>query len=183
MQFIYSLLYTLIFVLALPYFLIVGIWKGKYLRTVWQRFGFVPVRSALPSIWIHTVSVGEFLAARPLIQAILNEMPGVPCFISTTTVTGQKLARAAFAGKTFYFPFDWKWCVRRVLRKIKPSLVLVLETEIWPNFLWTAAKEKVPVVLVNGRLSLKSFDRYMRLRKWLPRFAECLMQTSEDARR
>src|SRR5438552_2100442 len=126
MQYLYSFLYTCAFLLALPYFLVVGLWKGKYLRTLCQRFGSIPVRSSVPSIWIHTVSVGEFLAARPLIQAILAEIPDVPCFISTTTITGQKLARASFAGKTFYFPFDWKWCVRRVFRKIKPSLILIL---------------------------------------------------------
>lgn len=182
MRFLYSWLYTVAFLIALPYFLVVGLFRGKYLTTAVQRLGKISVRSK-SCVWIHAVSVGEFLAAKPLIQAIRTQFPEIPCVISTTTITGQELASKAFPGATFYFPFDWKWCMRRVFDAIEPRLILVMETEIWPNFLWFAEERKVPVVLINGRLSDRSARRYHRVRSWLPRFDRCLMQSQESAER
>ncbi len=183
MHFIYSLLYTLAFLIALPYFLVAGLFKGKYLTSVWQRFGFGLPQSDQPSIWIHAVSVGEYLAAKPLIQRIREQFPDTPLFVSTTTKTGQKLAKETLPTSAFYFPFDWGWCVKRALDHVHPRLILVLETEIWPNFLWEAEKQKIPVMLVNGRISDRSFARYRRVRTWLPLFDQCMMQTEEDASR
>src|SRR3990170_1496528 len=148
MRFLYSLAYTIAFLTALPYFLVTGLLHGKYLSSVKQRFGWIPVSSELPSIWVHAVSVGEFLGARPLVRRILEEFPEVPLFVSTTTVTGQTLARKILPGASFYFPFDWNWCIRKVLHRIRPCLILVMETEIWPNFLWETKKQGVPVILV-----------------------------------
>jgi 3-deoxy-D-manno-octulosonic-acid transferase len=183
MRFIYSLLYSCAFVLALPYFLIVGLFRGKYLQSVWQRLGFDLPVSDRPSMWLHSVSVGEFLAAKPLIQKMRVQFPEIPLFVSTTTKTGQALASDLLPGFVFYFPFDWAWCVRRVLNSLQPGLILVLETEIWPNFLWEAKSRKIPVILVNGRISDRSFSRYRMVRQWLPIFDENMMQTEQDASR
>ena len=183
MRFLYSFLYTCVFILALPYFLIAGLLRGKYLSTAWERFGNIQPYSEQTSIWIHAVSVGELLASKSLIAMLHSSFPDVPLFISTTTLTGQKLAQQMVPGRSFYFPFDWRFAVQRVLRRIKPGLVLVLETEIWPNFLWTAQKFHIPTVLINGRISDKSWARYLRIRKFIPLFSEAWMQTIQDAER
>jgi 3-deoxy-D-manno-octulosonic-acid transferase len=183
MRLIYSFLYTCAFLLALPYFLIAGLFRGKYLTTAGQRLGFGLPESDRPSLWIHAVSVGEYLAARPLIQKIREQFPEVPLFVSTTTKTGQRLAKDLLQDSVFYFPFDWTWCVRRVFQRIRPQLVLIMETEIWPNFLWEARKQGIAVILVSGRISDRSFARYRRFRFWIPLFDESLMQSEEDASR
>jgi len=183
MGFLYSLLYTCAFVLMFPYFLVVGIFRGKYLSSIGERFGRIKVSASRPSCWIHAVSVGEFLAAKPLIQRIRTEFPDLPLFLSTTTVTGRKLAREVLPDSSFYFPFDWRWCIRKVFRRICPRIILVMETEIWPNFLWEARDQGVPVVLVNGRISDRSFPRYSFVARLLPQFDVCLMQSKRDAER
>lgn len=183
MRWIYSLLYSLAMLVALPYFLLTGLVRGKYLRSAGERFGFISQRSNKASCWVHCVSVGEFLAAQPLIRRIQSEFPYVPLFLSTTTITGQRLARNLMPESSFYFPFDWGWCIRRVLRRLRPGLVIVLETEIWPNFLWECDRAGIPTVLVNGRISRSSFQRYMHVRNWLPKFRENLMQTESDRER
>jgi 3-deoxy-D-manno-octulosonic-acid transferase len=183
MQILYSLIYTLAFLVILPYFLIAGLIRQKYFASATQRFGFIPQRSSEPSIWIHTVSVGEFLAAKPLLRKIQEKYPNIPLFITTTTITGQKLAAEFLPGRTFYFPFDWTWCVRKIFRSINPGLILIFETEIWPNFLWTAHDQNIPVILINGRISDRSFSRYRFARNLIPGFTECWMQSIEDASR
>ena len=115
-------------------------------------------------IWLHAVSVGEVLAALPLARRLKETFPERALLVSTVTVTGQKVAheRFDFADGIFYFPFDWAWVVRRVLRTIKPSCVVVVETEIWPNFLREARRAGVSVVFANGRISERSFVRHKR---------------------
>jgi len=167
----------------LPYFLVVGVFRGKYLSSVPERFGWIKVSSALPSCWIHAVSVGEFLAAKPLIQRIRKELPDLPVFLSTTTITGRKLAAELLPDSSFYFPFDWRRCVRKIFHSLHPRIILVMETEIWPNFLWQAQEQNVPVILVNGRLSDRSFSRYKLVSGFLPQFDLCLMQSQPDAER
>lgn len=185
MRTLYSFLYTIAWILLLPYFLIAGLFRSKYLSSALERFGFLPesVRSGKPSLWIHAVSVGELLAAKPIIGKIFENYRELPIFISTTTITGQKLAKELYPGKTFYFPFDWKMCIRRVFNRLQPGIILILETEIWPNLLWEAQSQRIPILLVNGRISDRSFGRYRTVRRWLPSFTEYLMQTPEDARR
>ena len=102
MRWVYSLAYTLGMLAALPYFLIAGLFRGKYLSSAGQRFGFIPLRSDRPSCWVHCVSVGEFLAARPLIRRLQSDFPDLPIFLSTTTVTGQKLAKALLPDASFF---------------------------------------------------------------------------------
>jgi 3-deoxy-D-manno-octulosonic-acid transferase len=170
MYFIYSILVAIGFLLAFPYFFVKGLRSHKYFSSFGDRFGRVPpnLRKIDPGcIWIHAVSVGEVLAALPLAKLLKREFPGKPLIVSTTTDTGQKLAheRLDFADGFLYFPFDWTWVVRRVLRALSPACVVILETEIWPNFLHEAKRECVPVVFVNGRISDRAIKRYQWLLK------------------
>jgi len=186
-------LYNLVLLLAtavlIPY-LILAIARGK--RRGWrQRFGFLPSPPRRkPVLWIHGVSVGEILAAEPLITALDAE--GSPKFhlvISTVTETGQHVARRRYGSRAqiVYFPFDWPFCVARALDRVRPSLVLILETEIWPNFLRACSGRRIPVALVSGRLSERSFRRYRWIRPFMRRVLEnfclLLMQSEEDAQR
>jgi 3-deoxy-D-manno-octulosonic-acid transferase len=132
-----------------------------------DRFGNVPADVAVRasqvggSIWIHAVSVGEALAAIPFGRELKKRYPTRAIFLSTTTDTGQKLAneRCDFADGVFYFPFDFPSAVRRAFGAIRPALVVIVETEIWPNFLHEARRRNVPVVFVNARISERSFRR------------------------
>jgi 3-deoxy-D-manno-octulosonic-acid transferase len=201
--FIYSLLMGLAALLLTPYWLVQGLRHSKYLSNLGQRFGFsLPTLSKLPqnrpgAIWIHAVSVGEALSGITLARRLKEAYPGRPLVVSTTTLTGQALARErmSFADAIFYFPLDWAFCVRRVLRAVRPSIVIVLETEIWPNFLREARRSSVPIVFVSGRISDRSFTRYQRylgvfgffLRPFLKRAladaSAFLMQSDKDAER
>src|SRR5689334_3617394 len=137
----YSLLLSVGLLVLIPYFLYQALAHGKYLEGLRQRLGsFSPVDwgQQRPVIWLHCVSVGETQAARPLVDRLRKEFPEHALVVSTITRTGQKLAQDVFArhvDSVFYFPFDWRWSVRRALRAVNPSLVLLMETELWPNFL------------------------------------------------
>ena len=170
MHFTYSLLMGFAALLLTPYFLVQGLRHGKYFSNLGQRLGLsFPTLADLPekragAIWIHAVSVGEALSGVALARRLKEAYPDRPLVISTTTLTGQALARERlpFADAIFYFPLDWAFCVRRVLRAVRPSIVIVLETEIWPNFLRQTRRAGVPVVFVSGRISDRSFARYQR---------------------
>jgi 3-deoxy-D-manno-octulosonic-acid transferase len=189
--------------LLLPYWLVLGLRQGKYLSNLGQRLGFsFPELSKLPAdrtgtIWIHAVSVGEALAGIALARRLKEAYPERPLIVSTTTITGQTLARERmpFADAIIYFPLDWAFCVRRAMNTVRPSLVLVLETEIWPNFLKEAGRRHIPVVFVSGRISGRSFARYQKyfgllgfflrpfLQDVLSRGSTFLMQSEKDAER
>jgi 3-deoxy-D-manno-octulosonic-acid transferase len=186
----YSLLLSLGLLLFSPYFLFQALAHRKYIDGLRERLGFVPTFDKQPVIWLHCVSVGETQAARPLVERLRRELPHHALVVSTVTLTGQKLARDLFrtqAARVFYFPFDWRWTVRRVLRSIDPAVVLVMETELWPNFLRECERRQVPVAIVNGRISRKSFARYRRIRFFLRRVLEGLtiavMQSESDGAR
>ncbi len=203
MYLIYSLVMGLAALLLTPYWIVQGLRHGKYFSNLGQRLGFsYPTLSKLPenrpgAIWIHAVSVGEALSGVALARRLKLAYPDRPLVISTTTLTGQALARERmpFADAIFYFPLDWAFCVRRVLRAARPSIVVILETEIWPNFLREAKRRKVPVVFVSGRISDRSFARYQRflgifgfflrpfLRSSLANASAFLMQSEKDAER
>jgi 3-deoxy-D-manno-octulosonic-acid transferase len=167
MYFLYSLLTATGMLLLSPYFAVKGMRTAKYWHNLRERFGNLPAdivaraAQAEGSIWIHAVSVGEVLAAIPLGRELKRRYPARSIFVSTTTDTGQRLARERldFADGVFYFPLDWNTPVRRAFRAIRPSLVIVVETEIWPNFLREARRRSVPVVFVNARISERSFRR------------------------
>jgi len=188
MFFLYSVLLTVGFILLLPRFL----FQAKYAAGLRQRFGKLPdfQSGGKPVLWLHCVSVGETNAARPLVKKLKETFPEYILVVSTTTRTGQNLAKEAFAKDAafiFYFPFDWKFTVHRVLNKIKPSVVLIMETEIWFNFVREAHKTGVKVFVVNGRLSDKSVSHYAWIPKTMRRVLHhidlALMQTSTDAKR
>src|SRR4051812_48325734 len=171
MYLLYSFALTLGFLILLPKFLVDAIRHGKYASSLGQRLGNIPAieRARRPVIWLHSVSVGETQAARPLVTEIISRFPSASVVVSTTTLTGQAVARTVFTGvaeSVFYFPIDWAWTVRRSLDRVQPDLVLVMETEIWPNFLRECRRAGVPVAIVNGRLSATSFSRY----KWIRGF-------------
>jgi 3-deoxy-D-manno-octulosonic-acid transferase len=161
---------TLIVLVALsPYFLYQALRHNKYVGSLKQRLGYLPVSFNLDAddaIWVHAVSVGEVLAARPLISELRRRYPKLRLFLSTTTRTGQELAKRTVsdADAVFYFPFDWLFAVRRTLALVKPRLLLMVETEIWPNLLRECRKRGVKTVVVNGRISYRSFPRYRLVR-------------------
>ncbi len=192
MYFLYSILLTVGFIVLLPRFIFDAFFKGKYAAGFKQRFGFLSSFQAdgKKVIWLHCVSVGEANAARPLVQKIKEKLPDARLIISTTTRTGQELARGVFADiadLVFYFPFDWKSTVRRSLRHLKPSVVLLMETEIWFNFIRETNKSGARIAIVNGRLSERSFNRYSKIKKFMKRVLGyldlALMQENADATR
>lgn len=162
--------------------------RGKYREGWKQKLGFVPQREACRRIWIHAVSVGEAVAASTLADALRAELPGCEIVASTTTPTGQEVARKKFGeDRTFYLPLDFSGPVRRALGRTKPTAIILMESELWPNLVATAVRENVPVVVVNGRISDKSLPRYRRarrfLRKTMRRIAAFGVQTHEYAER
>ena len=174
MYFLYSILLGIGVVALLPRFLLDAARHGKYAAGLAERAGSLPALDAggRRVVWLHCVSVGETQAARPLVRALLKKHPRAALVVSTTTLTGQRVAREVFAGqaaRVFYFPFDWAWSVRRALRAVRPSAVLVMETELWPRFFRECRKRGVPVALVNGRVSEKSFGRYKLIRPFIRR--------------
>lgn len=192
MYFIYSLLLGLGFLILLPRFLLDAFRHGKYVAGFRERLGFLRplTKGGRPVVWIHCVSVGETQAARPLVRGLRKRFPEHLIVISTTTLTGQNLARDVFKGdvaRVFYFPFDWRWSVRRTLKAINPDAVLIIETELWPNFLRECKQQQIPVALVNGRLSEQSFRHYRLIRSFMTRILNSLtlaiMQTEADAER
>ncbi len=203
MYFIYSLLMGLAAFLLVPYWLAQGLRHGKYLSNLRERLGLsFPSLAKLPAqsrgaIWIHAVSVGEVLSGITLARLLKAAYPDRSLIVSTTTISGQALAseRLSFADAIIYFPLDWSFCVRRALDAVRPSLVLLLETEIWPNFLRECGRREVPVLFVSGRISDRSFARYQRylgafglflrpfLKSVLSHAKSYLMQSEKDAER
>jgi 3-deoxy-D-manno-octulosonic-acid transferase len=216
MYLVYSMAFTATFVAMLPYFIYKAIRHGKYADSLKERLGFLGWSTGSHSrvIWVHAVSVGEFLAAEPLIQRIIRELPGHSVVVSTTTLPGQKLARdrmvkcargpdaiewASPDGKqarselegdcrgVFYFPFDWRFAIKRTLDQIRPVAVIIMETEIWPNFLDECRRRGIATVIANGRLSERSHSRYRLARRFIRRVLRSvtmlLMQTQADQER
>jgi len=201
--FLYSLLMAMAALLLTPYWIIKGLSQGKYLSNLSERLGFsYPGLEKLPkerasAIWLHAVSVGEALSSVALAKKLKEQYPERPLIISTTTLTGQSIARERmpFADTVVYFPLDWAFSVKRALAAVQPAIVIVLETEIWPNFLREAGRGGVPVVFVSGRISDRSFARYQKwlgrvgfylrpfLRSALNNASAFLMQSERDAER
>ena len=169
-QFAYDLLLTVIAPIAIPYWAVRSVAKGHSLRSLLEGFGWIPVPKRLTargSIWFHAVSVGEVQSCLPLLSAIRSELPRTPIYVSTGTATGRKLAAERLgdiATTVFRAPVDLRWCVARVFARIRPDLLIVAETELWPNYFFQARRFGVPVVIVNGRISDRSAGRYLRLR-------------------
>jgi len=171
---LYSFLTAVVFVVASPYFLYQALRHKKYVASIAQRLGYLPVSFNLDgdeSIWVHAVSVGEVLSARPLISELRASYPKLRVFLSTTTLTGQQLARRSVSDvdAVFYFPFDWTITARRTLDVVRPRLFVMTETEIWPNLLRECKRRGVRTLMVNGRISYRSFPRYRMVRPFMKR--------------
>jgi 3-deoxy-D-manno-octulosonic-acid transferase len=187
----YSALLAAALLLGSPYWLFEMLRHGKYRRGLGERLGIVPQRIRFEgkrSIWVHAVSVGEVLAVSELVRQLRSEYPEHRILVSTTTDTGQKLAAARCgAENVFYFPFDFKISVTRYFQALRPELIVVAETEFWPNLLRVARESGARVAIVNARISDRSLPGYRRWRPLLSRVLSSidlfLAQTPEDARR
>lgn len=165
----YSLALALVLVLGAPYWLFRMATSGKYREGFGERLGVVPKRlgatSDGPVIWVHAVSVGELLAAVRMIEDLRKELPAWRIVVSTTTRTGQGLARQRFGKENvFYFPLDLAFAVRAYLRALTPRMLVLMETEFWPRLLVECRRAGIPVAVVNARISDRSWPRYQRLR-------------------
>ena len=189
---VYSVLIVTFFVVMSPYLAWQAVRYRKYVRSLRQRFGYLPISFNLDgdeSIWIHAVSVGEVLTARALLPQLRERYPRLRLFLSTTTMTGQQIAKTNlhYVDEVFYFPFDLRFIVNRTLRLVKPRLFIMMETEIWPNLLRACGRSRVKTVLVNGRISSRSYPRYRLARPFFQRVLENVdrfcMQSEESARR
>ncbi|MFO0869441.1 MAG: 3-deoxy-D-manno-octulosonic acid transferase [Pirellulales bacterium] len=173
MRYLLNLVYLLLLAVAFPWLLYAAIRKGKY-REGWSAkfWGRVPVRSGdRRCVWLHAVSVGEVNLLQPLLTAIERDYPDVECVISTTTRSGFDVARQKYAPRqVFYCPLDFSWAVSAALRRIRPDVLVLAELELWPNLMTAARRRGVPVVVVNGRLSERSWRGYRRLASWARRW-------------
>jgi 3-deoxy-D-manno-octulosonic-acid transferase len=192
MYLLYTCVSLVAFLALAPYFLYQAARYRKYVSNLRQRLGYLPLSFNLDgdeSIWIHAVSVGEALTARALAGELKQRYPGLRLFVSTTTIAGQQVAARQItdADALFYFPIDFGFIVRRTLRLVKPRLFVVLETEIWPNLLRRCREQGVRTIVVNGRISNRSYPRYRLVRWFLRRVLADVdrfcMQSDESARR
>jgi 3-deoxy-D-manno-octulosonic-acid transferase len=189
---LYTLAAVLLAVVLSPWFLYQAVRYRKYVGSLSQRLGRLPVSFNLDgdeSIWIHAVSVGEALTARALVSDLRDRYPHLRIFLSTTTLTGQQIARTRIHGVdgVFFFPFDLPVFVNRTLALVRPRLFIMMETEIWPNLLRRCRRLGVKTMLVNGRISSRSYPRYRFARPFFRRVLadvdRMCMQSDESARR
>jgi 3-deoxy-D-manno-octulosonic-acid transferase len=192
MYLLYSTVILAFFALVSPWFLYQAIRYRKYIGSLGQRMGYLPVSFNMDgesSIWIHAVSVGEVLTARPLLRELRLRYPRLRIFLSTTTLAGQELARrnTQDVDAVFYFPFDLGIFVRRTMDLVRPRLFLMMETEIWPRLLRECRLRGVKTAVVNGRLSERSYPRYRLVRPFMRRVLADIdrfcVQSEESARR
>jgi 3-deoxy-D-manno-octulosonic-acid transferase len=192
MYLLYSVLIVAFFAVMSPYLAYQAVRYRKYVRSLPQRLGYLPLSFNLDgdeSIWIHAVSVGEVLTARALLPELRERYPRLRIFLSTTTMSGQEIAKnnLQYVDAVFYFPFDLGFVVNRTLLLVKPRLFIMMETEIWPNLLRACRREGVKTMLVNGRISSRSYPRYRLARPFFRRVLRDVdrfcMQGEESARR
>jgi 3-deoxy-D-manno-octulosonic-acid transferase len=191
-------LYNALWLLALPvvlsYFLVRSLFSGKYHRNLGPRLG-LGLRDRVRTInrrviWVHALSVGEVLSAVSLVNGLREQFPQYELFFTTTSETGQQVARqrlASFNCRLHYLPLDLWWIVRRTVKNVGASLFVLVETDLWPNLLWCLAREGIPIVLVNGKVSDRSFPRYRLGRRFISEVFNHIdvlcMQSQEDGRR
>ncbi len=186
--------YNILLLLASPFILALLLAKKRCRPGLRQRLGWLPQGPAAEwgdgrTIWLHAVSMGEATAAVPLVQQLKARYPDFRIVVSTVTETGRETVLRRLSGQAqhLYFPLDYPWAVRSVLDAVRPRLIIIVETELWPNFLREAAARGIPVILANGRLATDSFAGYLRLRFFfrhvLAAFTLCSMQTDRDVER
>jgi 3-deoxy-D-manno-octulosonic-acid transferase len=191
----YNILFTAVFLFTLPFFGFRMLRGRKYRHSFQERLGLKSGKNEseaehLRPIWIHALSVGETLSAVPLIKAIVHRYPGIPLVFTTSTETGQQTALSVLGNmvdKFSYYPVDFLFAVKKRVKEIRPRLFVLIETDIWPNFLWELKKNDIPAILVNGRMSLHSFKIYRAVRFFMKHVLSCLeylgMQSPVYARR
>jgi 3-deoxy-D-manno-octulosonic-acid transferase len=172
-----NLCYFGLVVLALPVVAWKRIRSGKY-RLGWRQklWGCLPERKQRPGprLWLHAVSVGEVLQLQQIVAQLKKERPDAQILITTTTETGYRVAREKFPDcDVSFFPLDFSWSVNEALRRVRPDLIVLVELELWPNFILAASRRCIPLVLVNGRLSEKSFNGYRHIRPLVKRLLGC----------
>src|SRR4051812_16899372 len=162
MIFLYSAVLAVALLLSLPYWAFQMLRRGKYRAGLAERLGRVPARllgdpasnRVTPAIWVHAVSVGEVLAVSGVIQQLRSRFPDHRIVVSTTTATGQKLARERFGeNHVFFFPLDFAFALRPYFSALRPELIVVAETELWPNFFRLARARGAKIVVINARIS------------------------------
>ena len=188
-HFLYNSLLTFLLILASPYLLLRSLIQKRFREGLLQRMGFFKNLLFEKPIWIHAASVGEVLCSIPLLKKITKEFPQLKIVLTTMTSTGNETAKTRLpeADRVLFVPIDHPLFIRRTIGKIQPSLLLIAETELWPNLLRSCGRKGIPIILFNGRISQKSFQRYLLFKFF---FKECLkyvslflMQTEEDRRR
>lgn len=183
-----NIAYVFVLLLLSPWLLYKALTTGKFRRGIWTKLmGSAVVRQGSERcVWFHGVSVGEIHLLGTIVAGFRRRHPDWQCVISTTTNTGYEEARKRFADlPVFFWPLDFTWAVRRALRRVRPSLVVLAECELWPNFLMLSKRMDIPVAVINGRMSPRSQHRFQKAR-WLVRrlFARldlCAVQSTEHA--
>ena len=193
MYLLYDLVLLASAAVLIPYYLFRGWRRGKVRRGIRERLGFYTAGqlaqvAGRKVLWVHAVSVGETRAAVPLLKRLKSLYPEHLLVLSNVTETGHQIALdLREVDLCLFFPFDLSWVVRRVLRQVRPDAIVIVETEIWPNFIHGASRAGIPVILVNGRISDRSFPRYRLARKLIAPILDQLsafcMQTELDAQR
>jgi 3-deoxy-D-manno-octulosonic-acid transferase len=186
---LYNIFLTCSLILSTPYFFLRAIFQKQFRKELAERLGFFPALSVKRPIWVHAASVGEVFCCIPLLKRIKQDFPRSEIVMTTMTRTGHEAAKTQIpeAEAVIFFPIDHPLTIRRSIARIKPSLLLIAETELWPNLLRSCGEKGIPVVLFNGRISQKSFRRYLFLKSFfkgcLKSVSAFLMQTEEDRNR
>lgn len=186
-------LYILVFTLSIPVLLLRLWWKGlknpDYRKRWAERFGFFKPPVQTGGLWVHAVSVGETMAAVPLIREFQKRFPTLPITITSTTPTGYKTVDTIFKDEIFqvYFPYDLPWCIEQFLKRIQPTLFIIMEKELWLNCFLMCHQKNIPIYIVNGALSLHSLKGYQRLNQMTQMMLTCITyvfaQSQTDAER
>ncbi|OGP93514.1 MAG: hypothetical protein A2156_11510 [Deltaproteobacteria bacterium RBG_16_48_10] len=187
--YLYNILFTFFLILYVPYSLLRSLFQKRLRELLAHRMGWIPSLQGKRPVWIHAASVGEVICSIPLFKKIKKEFPNLPVLLTTMTQTGNNTARRFIpeADGVLFFPFDHPFIIRRVVQRMEPCLLLIAETELWPNLLRFCGEMKIPVLLFNGRISKKSLKGYLSFKSL---FRDCLksislflMQTEEDQSR
>jgi len=188
-HFLYNIILTCFLILHIPYLFLQSLLRKRPQKQLKERLGGFPDLSSKKPIWTHAASVGEVLCSIPLLKRIKKEVPNCEIVLTTMTSTGNETAKKLIpeADRILFFPIDHPFIIRRAIRKIGPRLLLIAETELWPNLLRSCGRKQIPVVLFNGRISEKSFRGYLLLKSFFKRCMKdislFLMQTEEDRNR
>jgi 3-deoxy-D-manno-octulosonic-acid transferase len=186
-------IYNLFLYLLTPFLLLRLLWKSRkniaYRQRMLERFAYFDFPALTDSIWVHAVSVGESISAVPLIQELIRDYPQTTIVVTTMTPAGAERIREIFKGQALqlYVPYDYPCSIKRFLRHINPKILILMETELWPNILYYSAESQIPIILANARLSEKSFVNYKKIHSFMRSMLNCITivaaQSKLDAER